>query len=221
MMFDEDELRLLSFLQTFLSVGRSSDVMCLLRVYVAKLLENNAIINLVGKSTINHIWTRHVLDCVQLVVEVMSLRSKVIYDLGSGAGLPGIIVALILQNTKVVMIEKSYRKALFLQCMVQELNLSNAIVIQQNITCLEDLSVSTALKPDCIVARAFKSLEIILSISLSLTSQVTFCMLKGKSYMNEIIDAKRKYEFEYSTKHSIVNHEGVILVVKNVKSNIP
>tara|TARA_B100001750_G_scaffold4039_1_gene3200 strand:- start:122 stop:670 length:549 start_codon:yes stop_codon:yes gene_type:complete len=139
----------------------SRETITSLKKYENKLVKANKTLNLVGNSTIKDIWKRHFLDCVQ-VIDFIDKNDKTLVDLGSGAGFPGLILALALKDRKIPMkiklIEKSPKKVKFLRDLINELHL-DAEVINQNI-----LKEPKKLLEDVFVARAFKPLKIILQL---------------------------------------------------------
>ena len=127
--------------------------------YENYLIKSNKTLNLIGKSTINEIWIRHFLDSSQ-VIDFIDKNINTVIDLGSGAGFPGLIIAILAKDRKirlkVKLIEKSPKKVSFLKEIVNHLNL-NVTVLNINA-----LTHSRKLEADLIVARAFKPLKIIL-----------------------------------------------------------
>ena len=125
------------------------------------LISANKTLNLVGNSTINDIWNRHFLDSVQ-VIDFIDKNDNTLVDLGSGAGFPGIVLAITLKDRKIPLkiklIEKSPKKVKFLRDLINKLQL-DVDVINRNV--LED---SKKLLDDVFVARAFKPLKIILQL---------------------------------------------------------
>ena len=149
-------------IDTFIRFTRvSRETISSLKKYEDKLINSNKTLNLVGNSTINYIWTRHFLDSVQ-VIDFIDKNDKSLIDIGSGAGFPGLILALVLKDRKISLkiklIEKSIKKAKFLKNLIKDLNL-NVEVINQNV-----LDEQVKLFDDVIIARAFKPLEVILDI---------------------------------------------------------
>ena len=124
-----------------------------LEKYEKLLIKFNKKLNLVGKSTINEIWHRHFLDSFQ-VIDFIDKNDKTLIDLGSGAGFPGIVVALAAKDRKIPikikLIEKSPKKAKFLKDLIDKLNL-NVEVHNQNV-----LTEQIVFTDDVFVARAFK-----------------------------------------------------------------
>ena len=103
--------------------------------YENTLIEANKTLNLVGNSTIQNIWTRHFLDSVQ-VIDFIDKNDKTLVDLGSGAGFPGLVLAIALKDRKIPLkiklIEKSPKKVKFLKNLINELQL-NVEVINKNV----------------------------------------------------------------------------------------
>ena len=113
----------------------SRETIISLKKYEDILIKANKSLNLIGNSTIKDIWTRHFLDSVQ-VIDFIDKNNKTLVDIGSGAGFPGLVLAIILKDRKiplkVKLIEKSPKKTKFLKNLTQELNL-NVEVINKNI----------------------------------------------------------------------------------------
>ena len=103
--------------------------------YENNLISNNKNINLIGKSTLKEIWTRHFLDSAQ-VIDFINKNDKTLIDIGSGAGFPGLVLALLLRDRKislkVKLVEKSPKKVKFLKKIIDELHL-DVEVINENI----------------------------------------------------------------------------------------
>ena len=137
----------------------SRETITSLKKYEDILIKANKKVNLIGSSTIKSIWTRHFLDSVQ-VIDFIDKNDKTLMDLGSGAGFPGLVLAIASKDRKiplkVKLIEKSTKKAKFLENLSDKLHL-DVEVINQNI-----LEKTKKLSEDVFVARAFKPLIIIL-----------------------------------------------------------
>ena len=136
----------------------SRETIISLKKYENELIEANKSLNLIGRSTEKQIWTRHFLDSVQ-VVDFIDKNDKTLIDLGSGAGFPGLVLAITLKDrkmpTKIKLIEKSPKKVIFLKELINKLCL-DVEVVHQNI-----LEKPKKLSEDIFVARAFKPLQII------------------------------------------------------------
>ena len=181
--------------------------------YVDFLIEYNNKINLIGKSTINDIWNRHITDSLQLVKNIDNYNIK-IADLGSGAGLPGIPLSII-GIKEVHLFEKSVRKCEFLE---QAKNFSNNKIIVRN----ENLNEIKKENFDIIVSRALADLNTLLHFSKNLSTKSTkLLFLKGKKIYNEIEEAKKYWHFDYKLIDSITSNEGKIIEITSFaeKSN--
>lgn len=173
--------------------------------YVDFLIEYNNKINLIGKSTINDIWDRHITDSLQLVKNIDNYNIK-IADLGSGAGLPGIPLSII-GIKEVHLFEKSVRKCEFLE---QAKNFSNNKIIVRN----ENLNEIKKENFDIIVSRALADLNTLLHFSKNLSTKSTkLLFLKGKKIYNEIEEAKKYWHFDYKLIDSITSDEGKIIEI--------
>ena len=160
--------------------------------------------NLIGKSTIIDLDERHFLDCIQ-IVKYLPRHEKSIMDIGTGAGLPGIILSIIgFKNLHLV--EKSTKKSLFLEKCKSRLGL-NYQVHNKSITDISNLNV------DFVTARAFASIEkIILMTKNIINNQTKFILLKGKSYLTELKKINpQKYFWEMHP--SITSNESKIIIM--------
>ena len=146
--------------------------------YKKILIKENESMNLIGKSTIDDLDQRHLLDCIQ-IFKYLPHQDKSLMDIGTGAGLPGIILSIIgFKNLHLV--EKSPKKSFFLENCKLRLGL-NFIVHNKSITEIYDINV------DCITARAFASIEkIIFMTKKIINKQTKFILLKGRSYLTEL-----------------------------------
>ena len=172
--------------------------------YKKILIKENKSMNLIGKSTIDDLDERHFLDCIQ-IVKYLPHHEKSLMDIGTGAGLPGIILSIIgFKNLHLV--EKSPKKSLFLENCKLQLDL-NYHVHNKSITEISDLNV------DCITARAFSSIEKIISMTKKVINKKSkFILLKGRSYLAELNTINpEKYFLE--THPSITSSESKIIIM--------
>ena len=186
-----------------------------LKKYEFRLIEANKKFNLIGKSTINSIWTRHFLDSAQ-VIDLIDKNSKILIDLGSGAGLPGIILAIMAKDRKISLktklIEKSSRKAKFLKTIIDDLNL-NVEVINKNI-----FESAQKIDGDVFVARAFKPLEKILELMHNKTEKwQKIIIFLGKKGNEQLLQASKIWDIEYKQRGSITSNDSKILEIKKIK----
>ena len=172
--------------------------------YKKILIKENEKMNLIGKSTIDDLDERHFLDCIQ-IVQYLPNHEKSLMDIGTGAGLPGIILSIIgFKNLHLV--EKSPKKSLFLENCKLQLDLIYH-VHNKSITEISDLNI------DCITARAFASIEKIISMTKNIINKKTkFILLKGRSYLTELKTINPKKYF-WETHPSITSSESKIIVM--------
>jgi 16S rRNA (guanine527-N7)-methyltransferase len=162
----------------------------------------------VGKSTIENIWDRHILDSAQLLRFIENKNVK-FADLGSGAGFPGLVLS-ILGLREVHLIEKSFRKSEFLRR--AKLFSQNRVFIHQ--AKLEELS---NLEFDCIVSRALAPLSSLLEYSKKFLKKDGYCLfLKGKNLPAEIELAKQTFQFDYELHPSLTSLESNIIKISNI-----
>jgi 16S rRNA (guanine527-N7)-methyltransferase len=176
-----------------------------LEKFVNSLLNYNEKYNLIGKSTIEDIWLRHVLDSAQLI-KFINNKNIQLADFGSGAGLPGIILS-ILGVSEVHLIEKSYRKCQFLELAKQFSN--NKIIIHQSK--IEDLK---NLKYDVITSRALSPLDKLLKqIKPFIKDNSIGIFPKGKNLKNELNLILDKDNLSFKMHDSLTSDEGNILII--------
>ena len=193
----------------------SRETITSLKNYENKLILANKQLNLVGKSTINQVWTRHFLDSVQ-VIDFIDKKYKTLVDIGSGAGFPGLVLAIASKDRKiplkVKLIEKSPKKTKFLKNLAQELNV-NVEVINKNI-----FEYSKKLSDDVFVARAFKPLRIILELIHNKTEnwKKIFIFL-GKTGKNELLQASKIWDIEYKQRVSVTNSDSIVIEIDRIK----
>ena len=197
----------------FTQVSRETIVS--LKKYENKLIEANKKLNLIGNSTINQIWIRHFLDSVQ-VIDFIDKNNKTLIDIGSGAGFPGLVLAITLKDRKIPikikLIEKSPKKTKFLKNLVQELNL-NVEVINENV-----FEYSKKLSEDVYVARAFKPLKIILElIHNKAENWKKIFIYLGKTGKNELLQASKRWDIEYKQRDSITSNDSIVIEVIKLK----
>ena len=177
-----------------------------LKMFEIYLLKANKKHNFISKSTENDIWSRHILDSAQLV-KYINFKHGSLLDLGSGAGFPGLILALYLEkyNFHVKLAEKSPVKRSFLEDMSMKMGIKVSIL--GNIY-NEDISA------DIIVCRAFKKLEEIMKISREILERPhKMIILKGKDAQAEINSLPIDKNCSYKLVSSITNSKSKIVLV--------
>ena len=193
----------------------SRETIISLKKYEEKLITANKTLNLVGKSTISDIWERHFLDSAQ-VIDFIDKNDKTLVDLGSGAGLPGLVLAMVLNDRKiplqVKLIEKSPKKVKFLKNLIKELNLS--VEVMGNNIIKEPVKFSN----DVFIARAFKPLEIIFELihNKARNWEKIFIFL-GKTGRNELLQASKNWNIEYKQRISVTSSDSLVIEINRLK----
>ena len=193
----------------------SRETITSLKKYEDILIKANKSLNLIGNSTIKEIWTRHFLDSVQ-VIDFIDKNDKTLIDLGSGAGFPGLVLAIFFKDkkifTKVKLIEKSTKKVNFLRNVINKLHL-NVDVIHKNI-----LEEPNKFSHDVFVARAFKPLKKILELihNKGENWKKIFVFL-GKTGKNELLQASKSWDIEYKQRVSVTSNDSSIIEINMLK----
>jgi 16S rRNA (guanine527-N7)-methyltransferase len=184
-----------------------------LNKYKDFLLSSNKSLNLIGKTTENQIFTRHFVDSAQ-IYDLIEDKSEII-DLGSGAGFPGLVLKILMDNNKIsgniTLIDKSPKKCKFLQDLSDKLGLTLKIVNLK----IENFKIN---KISTVVSRAFKKTVDTIDILLKNNDKIrNIILIKGKTYQQEIEEAKKKYTFDVEKFRSITSDESYILKISNIK----
>ena len=172
--------------------------------YKKILIKENENMNLIGKSTLIDLDERHLLDCIQ-IIKYLPEYEKSVMDIGTGAGLPGIILSIIgFKNLHLV--EKSPKKSSFLENCKLKLGL-NYVVHNKSISEISNLNV------DYITARAFATIEKIISMTKKIINKQTkFILLKGRSYLTEL-ETINQQKYFWETHPSITSSESKIIIM--------
>ena len=201
---------------TFTRITRvSRETITSLKKYEDILTKTNKSQNLIGNSTINDIWTRHFLDSAQ-VIDFIDKNDKTLIDIGSGAGFPGLVLAITSKDRKIPLkiklIEKSSKKTKFLKKLIDELQL-DAEVINKNI-----FEYPKKLSEDVFVARAFKPLKIILPLihNKGENWKKIFIFL-GKTGKNELLQVSKSWNIEYKQRVSVTSSDSIVVEINKLK----
>ena len=183
--------------------------------YGNSIILKNKDINLISVSTEKSINSRHIIDSAQTIDFIDNSEISTCTDLGSGAGLPGIVLAILMKHKKpqfkVIFYEKSFHKSKFLRDMSKKFNL-NTEVHRKNI--FEEKKLST----DVIISRAFKPLPVIFEIAEKNFKSFKFIIVfLGKSGKKTLNDALKLWKFDYEEKKSLTNSESKIIKVSNLR----
>ena len=178
-----------------------------IKIFINELLKANKKHNFISKSTEQVIWHRHVLDSAQLV-KFIDFSKRSLSDLGSGAGFPGLILALFNKNKDfhVKLYEKSPVKRAFLKDMSDILSLK--IEIYGNV-------YENSIDSDYIVSRAFKKLEAIIQVSREIAKKPhKLIILKGQNAQKDLEKAFKNKKYDYKLENSITNKDSKIILVE-------
>ena len=184
--------------------------------YISMILEKNKKINIISQNTASKkaIIDRHIIDSAQ-IIDFVDLNSNTTTDIGSGGGMPGIIVAIMLKNMKnnmnVHLYEKSYHKSHFLKEVSKKLNL-NTEIIQKNIFEEKKLETGT------IMSRAFKPMPVILNLvneNFKKYKNIIFFMgNSGRKILNETL---QEWDLDYEEKKSLTSEDSFLINIKKIK----
>ena len=184
--------------------------------FIAMLQERNKEINIISKETAKNevIRERHIVDSAQ-VIDFVDLNSTIITDIGSGGGMPGIIISIMVKNLKksikMNLYEKSHHKSSFLRKVSRDLKL-NTEVIQENIFETQNLESGT------IMARAFKPLPIILELVYrNFSNYKNLIVFMGKNGEKILEETLKAWDFDFEKKKSITSEDSFLLNIKNIK----
>ncbi len=199
---------------TFNQLNVSRETLSTFRHYKKLVLSENKKINLISSKTASNFIERHIIDCVQ-VIDFIDINSKSCTDLGTGAGLPGLVLAIILKDRNIDinmnLYEKSYRKSIFLKSVCRELKLE-AQIFQQDVFKEKNISSGS------ILARAFKPLPVILDlIEKNFIKYTNLIIFMGKNGKQALKNTVKEWEFEYKEKESLTSKDSFILNIKNIK----
>ena len=186
----------------------SQDAIYKLDIFCKELIKYNHNYNLIAKSTEENIWDRHVLDSAQLVKFINFHDGSSLSDLGTGAGFPGIVLAIFNRNTKfhVKLYEKSKVKNKFLFAICKNLNI-NAYIYENDYN-------SHEINSNYVVSRAFKKLNEHIRISREIVKvSHKLIILKGRSAEEEVKKLNKDLNYRYSLEKSITSPDSKIVIV--------
>jgi 16S rRNA (guanine527-N7)-methyltransferase len=185
-------------------------------IFLSMILEKNKKINIISQETAKSevVRARHIIDSAQ-IIDFINFNQNTTVDLGSGGGMPGIVIAIILKNMKndmkVHLYEKSYHKSLFLKDVSRKLEL-NTEIFQENIFDLKKLETGT------IMSRAFKPMPVILDLVYENFLQYTnLIFFMGKNGKKVFENSLKNWDLEYTQKKSLTNEDSFLLNIKKIK----
>tara|TARA_B110000483_G_C17926253_1_gene438902 strand:+ start:39 stop:686 length:648 start_codon:yes stop_codon:yes gene_type:complete len=184
--------------------------------FIAMLQKKNEEINIISKETAKNglIRERHIVDSAQ-IIDLIDLNSNSITDIGSGGGMPGIIISILTKRLnktlKSNLYEKSHHKSAFLRSVSRDLKL-NTEIIQRNI--FEEKNIETG----TVMARAFKPLPITLELVYkNFSSYTNLIVFMGKNGEKTLEEARENWEFDFEKKKSVTSKDSFLLNIKNIK----
>ena len=181
----------------------------LIENYILKLTKSNLTHNLVGPSTIDVVWDRHINDSLQLSDFILKKNASII-DLGTGAGLPGVILH-IFGFKNILLIDSKMKKINF----IKEFAAEQSLEIKTICTRVEKIKNQ---KFEFIICRAFAPLVKLLDYSRFFTKKNTSLLfLKGRSVKKEIEDAKKYFSLDYNLYQSKSDGDGFVLQINKFK----
>ena len=190
-----------------------------LEVLISMIQDKNREINIISKKIIEKeaIRERHIIDSAQ-IIDFIDLNYNTTSDLGTGGGMPGLIVAIIMKKVKnsmkVNLYEKSYHKSVFLKEVSKKLNL-NTEIIQKDIFSVRNIETGT------IMSRAFKPMPVILNlVNENFKNYKNIIFFMGASGRENLNDALKVWDLDYEEKKSLTNEDSFILNIKNIKKKI-
>lgn len=188
----------------------SRETLAALKHFEEMLREENARQNLVSASTLAQVWERHILDSVQLV-RFEPRRGVRWLDIGSGAGLPGLVIAALIEGA-ITLVEPRRLRAEFLVRAAAELGLAHRVTVEQ-----AKVQRITG-RFDVITARAVAPLARLLELSHHLsTGKTRWVLPKGRSVETELADARRAWQAVFHVEPSVTSADSRIVLVSGVK----
>ena len=186
---------------------------------ISMIQKKNQEINIISKknSKKQDIRQRHIVDSAQ-IIDFVDLNTNTTSDLGSGGGIPGLIIAILMKklknSMKIKLYEKSHHKCVFLKDVSEKLEL-NTEIIQKDIFKLRDIETGT------IMSRAFKPMPIILDlVQKNFRKYKNIILFMGKSGRKILNETLKIWDLDYEEKKSLTNKDSFLLNIKNMEKKI-
>ena len=190
-----------------------------LETLILMIQEKNREINIISKKITEKelIRERHIVDSAQ-IIDFVDLNCYTTCDLGTGGGMPGLIIAIVMKNMKnnmkVNLYEKSFHKCGFLKEVSKKLNL-NTEIIQKDIFTVKNIETGT------IMSRAFKPMPVILDlVNLNFSKFKNIILFMGSTGRKILNDTLREWELDFEEKKSLTNEDSFILNIKKIRKKI-
>ena len=186
---------------------------------ISMIQEKNKEINLISRGILEKegIRERHIIDSAQ-IIDFVDLNSNTTSDLGTGGGMPGLIVAIVMKklknDMKINLYEKSYHKCVFLREVSKKLNL-NTDVIQKDVFTVKNIETGT------IMSRAFKPMPVILDlVNQNFKKYKNIILFMGSTGRKILNDTLKEWDLDYEEKKSLTSDESFILNIKKIKKKV-
>ena len=190
-----------------------------LESFISMIQKKNEEINIISRKNSNQgvIRQRHIVDSAQ-IIDFVDLNNNTTCDLGSGGGIPGLIIAILMKklknSMKIKLYEKSHHKCVFLKDVSEKLEL-NTEIIQKDIFKLRDIETGT------IMSRAFKPMPIILDlVQKNFRKYKNIILFMGKSGRKILNETLKIWDLDYEEKKSLTNKDSFLLNIKNMEKKI-
>lgn len=194
-----------------LGVDVSRETLARLETYASLLVKWQAKINLVGPATLPDLWRRHFLDSAQLL-PLLPPAPGVLVDLGSGAGFPGLVLA-IMSDWRVHLVDSDQRKCAFLRQVALDAGVNTRVAIHA-----QRFEAVPGYKAEIVTARACAPLEALLGYALPFLSESGRCLfLKGAQAEEELTAAEANWNMQVERRPSLTDPAGTILVIEQLK----
>ena len=186
---------------------------------ISMIQEKNEEINIISRKILNkdHIRERHIIDSAQ-IIDFVDLNYNTTCDLGTGGGMPGLIVAIVMKkiknSMKIHLYEKSHHKCIFLKEVSKKMNL-NTEIIHKDIFTVKNIETGT------IMSRAFKPMPVILDlVNQNFRKYKNIILFMGSTGRKILNDTLKEWDLDYEEKKSLTNDESFILNIKKIKKKI-
>ena len=186
---------------------------------ISMIQKKNKEINIISRKNSDEgaIRQRHIIDSAQ-IIDFVDLNTNTTSDLGSGGGIPGLIIAILMKklknSMKIKLYEKSHHKCVFLKDVSEKLEL-NTEIIQKDIFKLRDIETGT------IMSRAFKPMPIILDlVQKNFRKYKNIILFMGKSGRKILNETLKIWDLDYEEKKSLTNKDSFLLNIKNMEKKI-
>lgn len=186
-----------------------------LEAFVAYLLAESDHQNLISASTRDHVWARHIVDSAQLLCHLKApcAAGSTWLDLGSGAGFPGLVAAILAPNTQFILVESRRKRIEFLKSAAEILGISDQVIVEGR-----RLETLQSFPADYISARAFAPLDRLLDLAARFSTSKTIWLLpKGRNARNELEAVSNAWQGAFHVEQSLTDADSSIIVAQNVK----